>query len=305
MRKQIVFFFLFGYAIIANAQTEIALYNGSIPNSKPCGTKEFIPLEGRVAGITIPKLFIYKPALQDSFKAAIIICPGGGYARLAIEHEGFKVAEALAQKGITAFVLKYRNPIDSACVVNKELVAMQDAQQAIKLVRDKANEFGIDANNIGMMGFSAGGHVTSTIATHFTTTTIENKEKTNLRPNFIILGYPVISFADSLAHKGSKENMLGKNATKKKVNLYSNELQVAAQTPPTFLLHAADDKSVKVENSVLFYQALLQKKVPAELHIMQAGGHGFGLTNKAEPINWLNNVFAWLMLNKCIKGNVQ
>ncbi len=287
------------------AQTEILLYKGAIPNSQPCNKKENIPLEGRVAGITIPKLFVYKPLVQDSLKTAVIICPGGGYTRLSIDHEGFKVAEEFIKKGITAFVLKYRNPIDSECVINKEIVALQDAQQAIKIVRERAIEFGINANRLGMMGFSAGGHLTSTVATHFNTTTIENINNVNLCPNFIILGYPVISFQDSLAHKGSKENMLGKKATKEKVNLYSNELQVTTQIPPTFLIHAADDKTVKVENSLLFYQALLKNKVPAELHILQAGGHGFALNNKAEPINWLDNVFAWLTTNKFMKGNVQ
>lgn len=303
MYKKLFLLFICSYVMTSQAQKQIPLYEGVVPNSKLCNKKENIPAEGRVAGIVSPSLYVYLPATKDSFKTAVIICPGGGYARLSIDHEGFKVAEEFNKKGIAAFVLKYRNPIDSACFENRELVALQDAQQALKLVRERAIEFGIDANHVGMMGFSAGGHLTTTVATHSTTTTIENKLKTNLRPDFIVLGYPVISFQDSLMHKGSRDNMLGKNPTREKIDLYSNELQVTAQTPATFIVHAADDKTVKIQNSLLFYEALLRNKVPAELHIFQAGGHGFGLNNKAEPINWMNNVFVWMKANKFMAGN--
>ncbi len=305
MFKPLLLLCILIYNINTYAQKEIPLYTGALPNSKPCNKKENIPAEGRVAGIVSPSLYIYLPATRDSFKTAVIICPGGGYARLAIDHEGFKVAEAFNKRGIAAFVLKYRNPLDSECVINKEIVALQDAQQALKLVREKAIEFGIDSKHIGMMGFSAGGHLTSTAGTHFNTTTIENKSNTNLRPDFIVLGYPVISFQDSLMHRGSRENMLGKNPAKEKIDLYSNELQITPQTPPAFIIHAADDKTVNIQNSLLFYEALLKNKVPAEIHVLQSGGHGFGLNNKAEPINWLNNVFVWMILNKFMKGDVQ
>ncbi len=292
-------------SVIGFCQTEIPLYNGEVLNSKPCNKTENSPAAGRVESIINPKLYVYQPAVQDSFKTAVIICPGGGYARLAIDHEGHAVAKELNKKGITAFVLKYRNPIDSDCVVNKEWVALQDAQQAIKLVREQAIKYNIDANKVGIMGFSAGGHLASTAATHFTTTTIENNSGTNLRPSFAILIYPVISLQDSIAHKGSRNNLLGKNPTQEKIDLYSNELQVTPQTPPTFLLHAADDKSVVVMNSIVFYMALLKNKVPAEMLLLQAGSHGFGLNNKAEPINWLTNVFAWMATNQLVKRNVQ
>lgn len=305
--KTALLFVLVASAFIAKAQKEIPLYDGPVPNSRPCNKKENNPTEGRVAGITSPSLYVYQPVVKDSMKTAVIICPGGGYARLAIDHEGFKVAEEFNKRGITAFVLKYRNPLDSECVVNKETVALEDAQMAVYKVRNRAVEFGINPNRLGMMGFSAGGHLTSTVATHFTSTTLvlAQDESPNLRPDFIILGYPVISFQDSLMHKGSKENMLGKDASKAKVDLYSNELQVTAQTPPTFLLHAADDKTVKVQNSLLFYEALLRNKVPSEMHLFQSGGHGFGLNNKAEPVNWMLNVFAWMLNNRFMKGDVQ
>ncbi len=282
----------------------ITLYPGAIPNSKPCNKTEHEPAPGRLEGITVPALYMYQPAVKDSSRTAMIICPGSGYRRLAISHEGHQVAEAFNKKGVTAFVLKYRNPIDSDCVVNKEWVAQQDAQQAIKIIRERAAEFGINPNLIGMMDFSAGGYLTSTIATHFKTARIENTKNTRLRPDFFILAYPVISFTDSLAHKGSRNNMLGKNAAEEKIILYSNERQVTVQTPPAFIIHAADDKTVKVQNSLLFYEALLQHGVPAELHIPQKGGHGFGLHNKMEPVDWLPNLFAWMATNGFIKGNV-
>lgn len=305
MKKQLLALLFIGNIISLAAQTEINLYNTTIPNSKPCSLVENSPAAGRVQQITVPKLYMYQPTVKDSAKTAVVICPGGGYGRLAIDHEGYEVAKKLNAKGITAFILKYRNPIDSACFINKEIVALQDAQRAIQLLRENAAEFNINTTKIGMMGFSAGGHLTSTAATHFNTITIENSNNTSLRPDFIILGYPVISFQDSITHMGSRNNLLGKNPTKEKIDLYSNELQVTPQTPPTFLMHAADDKSVVVMNSIQFYMALLKNKVPAEMLLLQAGGHGFGLNNKVEPINWLNNVFAWMSTNQFIKGNVQ
>lgn len=305
MKKQLLALLFIGNIISLAAQTEINLYNTTIPNSKPCSLVENSPAAGRVQQITVPKLYMYQPTVKDSAKTAVVICPGGGYGRLAIDHEGYEVAKKLNAKGITAFILKYRNPIDSACFINKEIVALQDAQRAIQLLRENAAEFNINTTKIGMMGFSAGGHLTSTAATHFNTITIENSNNTSLRPDFIILGYPVISFQDSITHMGSRNNLLGKNPTKEKIDLYSNELQVTPQTSPTFLMHAADDKSVVVMNSILFYMALLKNKVPAEMLLLQAGGHGFGLNNKTEPINWLNNVFAWMSTNQFIKGNVQ
>jgi acetyl esterase/lipase len=241
---------------------------------------------------------------KNSAKTCVIICPGGGYARLAIDHEGYQVAKAFNKKGITAFVLKNRVPIDANCFENTEIVALMDVQQAIKLVRKGAVNFGINPNNIGLMGFSAGGHLFSTAGTHFNMAVIDNEKSTSLRPDFLVLGYPVISFSDSLAHMGSRNNMLGKNPTEEKKLLYSNEQQVTSETPPTFLIHAADDKTVIVENSILFFMALQKNKVASEIHIYQKGGHGFGLNNKAKPDNWLANVFLWLKANKLISGDI-
>ena len=298
-------FTLLMFATMTHAQTIIPLYRGAVPNSKPCAKKEDNSVAGRVSGITNPCMYAFIPEKKDSAKTCVIICPGGGYARLAIDHEGYQVAQAFNKKGITAFVLKNRVPIDAECFENKETVALMDVQQAIKLVREGANEYGINPHNIGLMGFSAGGHLATTAGTHFNTVVIDNANNTSVRPDFLVLGYPVISFSDSLAHMGSRDNMLGKNPSAEKKELYSNELQVTTQTPPTFLIHAADDKTVKVDNSILFFMALQKNKVASEMHILQKGGHGFGLTNKAEPINWLDNLYPWMKANKFMKGDVE
>jgi acetyl esterase/lipase len=292
-------------ANMIQAQTIIPLYKGAVPNSKPCTKVENNTVSGGLSNITIPCLYAFIPEKKDSAKTCVIICPGGGYKYLAINHEGYQVAKAYNAKGITAFVLKNRVPFDTECFENRETVALMDAQQAIKIVRESAEQYGINPNKIGLMGFSAGGHLASTASTHFNTVVIENSANTSVRPDFLVLVYPVISFSDSLAHMGSRDNMLGKNPSEEKKILYSNELQVTAQTPPTFLLHAADDKSVKVENSILFFMALQKNKVPSEMHIFQKGSHGFGLNNKAEPISWIANVFAWMKANRFIKGDVE
>jgi acetyl esterase/lipase len=155
---------------------------------------------------------------------------------------------------------------------------------------------------LGVLGFSAGGHLASTGITKFPESYIENTSLTNLRPDFGILVYPVISMDSTICHKGSRDNLLGKNAAAAKIKLFSSELQVTAQTPPTFLVHASDDKSVPVENSIRFYQALLKNNVKAEIHIYQNGGHGFGLHNATTPDSWFDRVTAWMQVNKMIAG---
>lgn len=285
------------------SQKVMDLYEGAIPNNKTNAASEINRGNGRVGGVTVPTLAIYLPATPDSFKTAVIICPGGGYAGLAMDHEGLQVALLLNQKGIAAFVLKYRIPTDSS-MNNKEIVPLQDAERAIQLVRQHAKEWNINPDKTGIMGFSAGGHLASTLGTHFTQVVIDNKENINIRPDFMILGYPVISFSDSLAHMGSRVNLIGKNASAEKVKLFSNELQVTPQTPPTFLVHAADDKTVKVDNSILFFEALQKNKVPVEMHIYQRGGHGFGLHNATTKDNWFNSAMNWLVSIHLLKGDL-
>jgi acetyl esterase/lipase len=303
------FFFLLTLAAIislkAPAQTIIDLYgNGPVLNSKPCSEKETAVKtsngRGGVSNVIRPTLQVFIPQNRNSTGASVIICPGGGYARLAIEHEGFEVAQALNDMGITAFVLKNRLP-SSACMEQKEIGPLMDVQQAVKLVRENASTYKIDTGKIGVMGFSAGGHLASSAGTHFNDAVIPNPKKTSLRPDFLVLLYPVISMRDSLTHKGSKDNLIGPNPTEALVKKFSNEEQVTPQTPPTFLVHAADDRTVPVNNSILFFQALLKNKVPAEMHIYQNGGHGFGLHNATTKDEWIERLKNWFLKNGFLK----
>jgi acetyl esterase/lipase len=288
------------------AQQEFSIYEGPVPNALPCNKEELVRKNATgkivIANVTSPTVTVFNPVKQDANKTAIIVCPGGGYARLASGHEGNEVAEAFNKIGITVFVLKYRLPFDS-CMTNKEIVPLQDLQQTIKMVRDRAAGFDINPAMLGVIGFSAGGHLVSTGITKFSESYIENTSNTNLRPDFAILGYPVISMDSAICHKGSRDNLLGKKASAARLNLFSSELQVNAQTPPTFLVHASDDKSVPVENSIRFYQALIKNKVNAEMHIYQNGGHGFGLHNTTTTDAWFERAISWMRVNKFIVGN--
>ena len=288
------------------AQKEFSIYEGPVPNALPCNKEEVVSKNATgkivIANVTSPTVMVFNPVKQDANKTAIIVCPGGGYARLASGHEGNEVAEAFNKIGVTVFVLKYRLPFDS-CMTNKEIVPLQDLQQTIKLVRDRAAGFDINPAMLGVIGFSAGGHLVSTGITKFSESYIENTSNTSLRPDFAILGYPVISMDSAICHKGSRDNLLGKKAATAKLNLFSSDMQVTAQTPPTFLVHASDDKSVPVENSIRFYQALIKNKVNAEMHIYQNGGHGFGLHNATTSDAWFERATTWMRVNKFIAGN--
>jgi acetyl esterase/lipase len=280
------------------AQTAMNLY-GSVPNSKPSPNKEeSVTTDNilRISRVSIPTLTMYSPAAPNEKKAAIIICPGGGYARLAASHEGSDVAKVFNDWGLTAFVLKYRLP-DDTIMIDKSIGPLQDAQRAIQIVRENAAKWNIDPNKIGIMGFSAGGHLASTVSTHFSNAVIDNPNKVSLRPDFSILLYPVISFTDSLAHIGSRNNLIGRDALPGKVIEYSNEVQVNQQTPPAFIVHAADDKTVKVQNSIRYYEALLKNNVLSELHIYPKGGHGFGMNNKTTNDKWMERLKNWLQGN--------
>ncbi len=288
------------------AQKEFSIYEGPVPNALPCNKEEVVSKNATgkivIANVTSPTVMVFNPVKQDANKTAIIVCPGGGYARLASGHEGNEVAEAFNKIGVTVFVLKYRLPFDS-CMTNKEIVPLQDLQQTIKLVRDRAAGFDINPAMLGVIGFSAGGHLVSTGITKFSESYIENTSNTSLRPDFAILGYPVISMDSAICHKGSRDNLLGKKAAAAKLNFFSSDMQVTAQTPPTFLVHASDDKSVPVENSIRFYQALIKNMVNAELHIYQNGGHGFGLHNATTSDAWFERLTTWMRVNKFIAGN--
>jgi acetyl esterase/lipase len=277
------------------AQTEMPLYSGAIPNSKPAPNKESAVTRDnvtRISNVSIPTLTIYKPANANGM--SVIICPGGGYSILAFDKEGTRVAEEMNKWGITAFVLKYRLP-DDTTNIDRSIAPLMDAQQAIRLVRSKATEWGLKKDKIGIMGFSAGGHLASTAATHFfRKADAINKDTTSVRPDFTILIYPVISFDSTITHKGSRNNLVGATASAEKIKQFSNELQVTAKTPPSFLVHAGDDATVPVANSIRYYQACIQYKVPAEMHLYPKGGHGFGMYNKTTTDNWMERLKNWL-----------
>jgi acetyl esterase/lipase len=239
-----------------------------------------------------PTITAYR-APRGSSGTAIVVAPGGGYGALAMEHEGRQWAYWYNAMGITAFVLKYRlgpryhHPIE-----------LGDAQRAIRTVRARAAEFSVVPDRIGMMGFSAGGHLASTAATHFDSGKSDSAdavERVSSRPDFLILGYPVISFDPAVTHTGSLRNLLGDNPDPKLVENLSNELQVTAQTPPTFIFHTTNDPAVPVENSVRFYLALKKAKVPVEMHLFESGPHGVGMALSDPSLSaWPSLLMNWL-----------
>lgn len=246
--------------------------------------------------VTIPTLSIFLPKESKPNQAAVLIFPGGGYQHLAIDKEGTKVAEWFNSLGIVGIVVKYRLPNDKI-MKNKNIGPLQDAQEAVRYVRQNAAKYNIDPNKIGIMGFSAGGHLASTLATHYDEKTYEPTSKISARPDFALLIYPVISMQNDITHKGSQESLLGKNASQDLIDSFSNEKRITAQTPPTFLVHATDDTVVLPENSINYYLALKKNAVKAELHIYEKGGHGFGLGVQDTSKFWTRDCEEWLKVN--------
>lgn len=292
------FAMLFAGTMSVNSQVVIDLYDGVVPNSKPFALEESSATDDngitRVTGVTTPTLTAYFPAKDKANTGkAVIICPGGGYHILAISHEGHDVAKLLAANGIAAFVLKYRLPKDEI-MVDKRMGPLQDAQRAIQLVRERAVEWGIAKNQIGIAGFSAGGHLASTLSTHYKEAVIDNPKRTSLRPDFSLLLYPVISMQEGMTHGGSKQNLLGAHPSTADVVRFSNEIQVTADTPPAFLVHAEDDTVVPIANSETYADALKRHGVAATCITYPKGGHGFGLHNKTTSDKWVNHFLEWL-----------
>ena len=284
--------------LTASSQEEMLLYANEVPNSKPAALEEVHTTDDkgltRISGVTVPMLTAYFPpeGVANTGKA-VVVCPGGGYGILAITHEGHDVAKLLAANGISAFVLKYRLPKDEI-MEDKRIGPLQDAQRAIQLVREHASEWGISSNQIGIAGFSAGGHLAATLSTHYKDALIANPKNTSLRPDFSLLAYPVISMQMELTHGGSRKNLLGDQPTAADVTRFSNQLQVTADTPPAFLVHAEDDTAVPIANSEAYVAALEQHGVDAELLTYPKGGHGFGLNNKTTTDKWFDHFLEWL-----------
>ncbi|MGE9293607.1 MAG: alpha/beta hydrolase [Puniceicoccales bacterium] len=248
----------------------------------------------------IPKLYVTFPEEGQSNGGAVVICPGGGYHGLAMNHEGHKVAQWFNKQGYTAAVLQYRLPKHGY----PHPAPMEDVQYAMQTMRSKSDEWKLDPNNIGVFGSSAGGHLASTAATHILEADPDSADPVrhvSSRPDFCVLLYPVISMEKGTSHGGSRHNLLGPQPSKEMEQLMSNQLQVTDQTPPTFMVHADDDHGVKVDNCIGFYQALHKQGIPAELHIFQKGGHGFGYRDEAKrsiPTHeWPNLLDDWLKNN--------
>lgn len=300
-----IIYFLFIFTVMnVNAQRTIPLYPGGIPNSKPYPMKEVtMKQDGQFFGYrktSHPTLQIWLPEKGKATGTGVVICPGGGYGFLSYKLEGIKIAEEFVKHGIAAFVLKYRLPSDSI-MVDKSVGPLQDAQQAIKVVREHAREWGVDPERIGIMGFSAGGHLASTAGTHFNKAYIPNEKGTSLRPDFMILVYPVISMEDKWTHQGSRTNLLGPSPSQEKKSLFSNDEQVTPDTPPTWLTQTGDDSIVPVKNSILFYEALIRNKIPAEMHLYPKGDHGFVL--KLPTSEWMKPLFKWMKASGFVPGS--
>jgi len=298
MKRIVCFPSVLFFSFVASAQEIINLYPDVIPNSIQTEIREnnTNPYPGLIRRSIIPTLEIYIPEKEKSARAAVVICPGGGYSVIVYQGEGISTAKEFVKNGIAAFVLKYRLPNDSF-ITDKKIAPLQDAQQAIKLVRENAIRWNIDTSKVGIMGFSAGGHLASAEATHFKKALIENNNNTNLRPDFQILIYPVISMQDSMTHRDSRNKLLGKEPSKEIIDEYSNELKVDENTPPAYITHAADDNVVDVDNAILYFEALRHKKVAVEMHIYPKGGHGFIFRQPG----WIQPLLEWMKKNNWAK----
>ena len=286
---------------MSNATAQYSPLYKNIPNYIDTINEEVITHDGilRIGKVSIPGFQYFRAANDNNKRPCVIICPGGGYGILAASHEGTDVATFFNSIGVNAIVLKYRIP-SSAHQVNKSIAPLQDAQQAMYLARTNANEWGIDANKIGIMGFSAGGHLASTAATHFEDVKVSNPTNISYRPDFQILIYPVISFS-SYGHKGSRDNLIGPVINEDQVHYFSNEEHINKNAPPAFLVHAKDDGAVPVANSIQFYNQLMQHQVPAEIYLFDKGGHGFGMKNDASEIFWPTLLQQWMIHQNIIK----
>lgn len=278
-----------------NAQDTIPLYKQQIPNSKTHQVEEIVKINAQgwydFERISAPNLVIHKAKNPNG--TVMIVVPGGGYKHLAYTKEGTLVAQALNEYGITCVVLKYRHPLEET-MVNKNIGPIQDLQQAILYVRSNAKELRINPDKLGVIGFSAGGHLASTALTHYDKNYLGVDTKLSLRPNFGALIYPVINLSNEYMHAGSRNFLLGQNPSDSLIKAFSNDLNVTANTPPTFLMHAIDDKTVKVENSIRFQRALREAKVPNDIFIYKTGGHGFSLNNATDSTAWLPSLIGFI-----------
>ncbi|NCU02865.1 MAG: alpha/beta hydrolase [Chitinophagaceae bacterium] len=304
MRSTKVIFILLFILLAASTQAQefVPLWPaGKKPNSNGKTITDSIYNE-RIWRVATPGIYCFVVPKAENNGTAVLIVPGGGYERLSHLYSGFNLAKWYNTIGVNAFVLIHRLPHQQD-LLNKQLVPVQDAQRAMRIIRANAAQWNIKTDKIGIMGISAGGHVASTLGTHAKDESAINDSFTTLsyRPDFMVLLSPVITMG-KFAHGGSKKNFLGADTTKANIENYSGELQVSSFTPPTFLVHAQNDSTVKVQNSVLFYQSLIEKKISASLHVFPQGGHGIRLDeNPGSTDQWLNLLEAWLKEMNFIK----
>lgn len=292
---------LFGFLVSMNSfgQDEVLnLYQETVPESKQSAVgenKEIYKGEiARVSKVSSPTISVYNSNKGDEPHAAVLICPGGGYSYLSFTHEGVNLAEWFNEIGITGVVLKSRLP-DDELMTNKADVPLMDAQRAMELIRENAKKWNIDPDKVGVMGFSAGGHLAASLSTHFDSLQ---------RPDFSMLIYPVITMNKNFTHMGSREALLGEEASSEDILKYSNEKQVSENTPSAFLVHSVDDHVVPFRNSLAYYEALSEKGVRnSELHVFQNGGHGFGVASgkSGNVADWLKLLEGWLRKNNWIE----
>jgi acetyl esterase/lipase len=300
-KSVLAFICLIASATISGQSKVIDLWNGKVPGA--IHNDKFKQVVDTAAGwvdnhsIINPYLDVYPAPKEKSNGTAVVICPGGAYIGMAVKHEGAQVAKWLNSLGVTAFVLKYRLPNDSI-MKNKIIGPLQDGQRAMRIVRSHAKELGINPQKIGIMGFSAGGHLASTLSTHYNEKVYESDDLTSARPDFSLLIYPVISMEKSITHWGSRVNLLGDAPSPELVKHYSNELQVNSETPPAFMVHSLDDGAVPVQNSINYALAMHKSNIPCELHIYQTGGHGYGMgKSKNTESTWTEACYKWLEMN--------
>ncbi len=288
MKTTTLLFTIIFFMQMIHAQEKILLYpDGPVDSNGITEDEQFLRKDFMVK-ISEPRMYVYPASKDNNTGAAVLICPGGGYTGVSVIKEGEEIAQWFNKIGVSAFVLYYRMPN------GHHAIPLKDALTAMEIIHQRAKEWEINRNKIGIMGFSAGGHLAATAGTQFTS-------KTN-RPDFLILGYPVVTMKVDVTHKGSRNNLLGKTPEEALVQLYSNELQVTKNTPPTFIFHAQDDKTVPVLNSQLFADALKSKQVPFEIYLFPEGGHGIGMRpTNLEADKWPEMLQNWMKKQKLIQ----
>lgn len=299
MKTTSIFFTLFISLTAVSQDFSLKVWPNGALDSNGMTLPEEISEGHRVRNVSEAEIFVYLPKKEINTGAAVVICPGGGYSKVTMGSEGFRIAEWLTQQGVAGIVLKYRLPY------GHYKIPLGDAQRTLRLVRYKAEEWGINPTKIGIAGSSAGGHLASTAGTRFDSGNPESTDPIDTfscRPDFMLLLYPVISFDEEFGHMGSRNNLIGSAVNSDLVEMYSNERHISVQTPPTFLVLADDDVGVLPRNSIEFYLAMKKFNIPVEMHIFRDGGHGFGMTKQNLPIdNWPVLFLQWLKAEGIIK----